>query len=42
MLVDGVVVEDDVDQLAARNLRFNGVEEADELLCLTSALVGQN
>ena len=32
MLMDGVVVEDNVDQLAGRNLRFNGVEEADELL----------
>ena len=32
MLVGGVVVEDDVDELAGRHLRFDGVEEADELL----------
>ena len=32
MLMDGVVVEDNVDQLAGRNLRLNGVEEADKLL----------
>ncbi len=32
MLMDGVVVEDNVDQLAGRNRRFDGVEEADELL----------
>ena len=32
MLVGGVVVEDDVDGLADRHLRLDGVEEADELL----------
>ena len=32
MLVGGVVVEDDVDQLAGRDLGLDGVEEADELL----------
>ena len=32
VLVGGVVVEDDVDGLARRNLGVDGVEEADELL----------
>ena len=32
MLVGGVVVEDHVDELSGRNLRLDGVEEADELL----------
>ena len=32
LLVDGVVVEDDVDDLAGRDLCLNGVEEADDLL----------
>ena len=32
VLVGGVVVEDDVDQLAGRDLGLDGVEEADELL----------
>ena len=32
MLVGGVVVDDGVDQLAGRDLRLDGVEEADELL----------
>ena len=32
VLVGGVVVEDDVDDLADRNLPLDGVEEADELL----------
>ena len=32
VLVDGVVVEDGVDDLAGRDLRLDGVEEADELL----------
>src|SRR3954470_22529495 len=31
-LVGGVVVEDDVDDLAGRDRRLDGVEEADELL----------
>ena len=37
MLVGGVVVEDHVDDLSGRHLRFDGVEEADELL-VTMAL----
>ena len=32
MLVGGVVVEDDVDELAGRDRRLDGFEEADELL----------
>ena len=32
VLVGGVVVEDDVDDLAGRHLGLDGVEEADELL----------
>ena len=32
VLVGGVVVEDDVDELAGWHLRLDGVEEADELL----------
>src|SRR3954468_6067304 len=32
LFVDGVVVEDDVDDLAGRDLCLDGVEEADELL----------
>lgn len=32
MLVSSVVVEHDVDQLAGRNLPFDGVQEQDELL----------
>ena len=32
LLVGGVVVEDDMDQLAGRDRGFDGVEEADELL----------
>lgn len=32
MLVGGVVVENDVDDLACRNVSLKGVEEADELL----------
>ncbi len=32
VFVGGVVVEDDVDGLAGRNLRLDGVEEANELL----------
>lgn len=32
MLVGGIIVENDMDRLACRNLRINGVEEADELL----------
>src|SRR6516162_3154129 len=32
MVVGGVVVDDDVDDLARRHLRLDGVEEADELL----------
>ena len=32
LLVGGVVVEDDVDDLAGWHRRLNGVEEADELL----------
>src|SRR5258708_21188102 len=32
MLVGGVVVEDDMDDFAGRDLRLDGVEEADELL----------
>ena len=32
MLVGGVVVEDDVDDLAGRHLGLDRVEEADELL----------
>ena len=32
MLVGGVVVDDDVDDLADGHLGFNGIEEADELL----------
>src|SRR3954452_1001516 len=32
LLVGGVVVEDDVDDLAGRDRRLDGVEEADELL----------
>src|SRR5680860_1815657 len=32
VLVGGVVVEDDVDELASRDFRLDGVEEADELL----------
>ena len=32
LLVGGVVVEDDMDDLAGRHVRFDGVEEADELL----------
>src|SRR6202035_5238977 len=32
MLMGGVIVEDDVNVLSSRNLRFDGVEEADELL----------
>ncbi len=32
VLVDGVVVQDGVDDLASRNLRLDGVQEADELL----------
>jgi len=32
VLVSGVVVEDDVDDLAGRHLGVDGVEEADELL----------
>jgi len=32
MLVGGIVVEDDVDHLAGRDLALNGVEKADELL----------
>jgi hypothetical protein len=32
MFVDGLVVEDDVDGVAHRDLRLDGVEEADELL----------
>ena len=32
MLVGGVVVDDDVDDLSGRDLGFDGVEEADELL----------
>jgi hypothetical protein len=32
VLVGGVVVENDVNDLADRDLAFNGVEEADELL----------
>ena len=37
MLVGGVVVEDDVDDLSGRNLGLDGVQEADELL-MTVAL----
>jgi len=32
MLVDGVIVQDDVDHLAGRNCALDGVEEADEFL----------
>ena len=32
MLVGGIVVEDDVEDLAGRDLAFNRVQEADELL----------
>ena len=32
MFVGGVVVEDDVDQLACRNVAFKGIEKTDELL----------
>ena len=32
LLVNGVVVEDDVNELAGRNGRLDRVEEADELL----------
>src|SRR3977135_3116530 len=32
MLVGGVVVEDDMDDFAGRDLRLDGVEEPDELL----------
>src|SRR5680860_1075350 len=32
VLVGGVVVEDDVDELASGDFRLDGVEEADELL----------
>src|SRR4051794_20258559 len=32
VFVDGVIVENDVDELARRHLSLNGVEEADELL----------
>jgi hypothetical protein len=32
VLVGGVVVEDEMDELAGRDLRLDGVEEADELL----------
>jgi hypothetical protein len=32
MLVGGVIVDNDVDDLAGRDLGFDGVEEADELL----------
>ena len=32
LLVNGIVVEDDVDQLARGNRRLDGVEKADELL----------
>ena len=32
MLVGGVVVDDDVDDLAGGDLGFDGIEEADELL----------
>ncbi len=32
VLVGGVVVENDVDALACRNVSLKGVEEADELL----------
>jgi hypothetical protein len=35
MLVGGIVVEDDMNDLADRRLRLDGVEEADELLILT-------
>ncbi len=37
VLVGGVVVEDDVDGLSGRNLRLDGVEEADELLMANAA-----
>ena len=36
-LVGGIVVEDDMDDLADRNLRLDGVEEADELLMAMGA-----
>ena len=32
LLVVGVVVEDDVDDLAGRDFGFNGIEKTDELL----------
>lgn len=32
VLVGGIVVEDDVDEPAGRNVAFEGIEEADELL----------
>src|SRR5512133_2079936 len=32
MLVDGVVVENEMNDLACRHLRLDGIEEADELL----------
>jgi hypothetical protein len=32
MLVGGVVVDDDVDDLAGGNLGFDGIEEPDEFL----------
>ena len=39
MLVGGVVVEDDVDDLADRNPPLDGVEKADELLMLRNPLI---
>ena len=32
MLVGGIVIEDDVDHLAGRDLAFDGIEKTDELL----------
>ena len=42
VLVGAIIVEDDMDDLAGRNLRLDGVEEADELLVPVALHVAAN